>query len=599
MKKKRKLIWQLYPSYLLITIISLVTISWYASKSLKDLYLESTASDLKARAIIIEKQVLSFVNPLDVEKIDRLCKDLGESASTRITIIHSSGKVLGDSAEDPKKMDNHMDRHEVIKAVNGKAGVSIRYSRTLETNMMYVGVPLRDGSTTIGVVRTALPLKIVSRAINSVQVKIFLGGLFIAGIVALVSFMVSRRISRPIEEIKRGAERFAQGDFRQSLPVFDSYEIGSLSETMNYMAIELHDRIRAITRQRSEAEAILSSMVEGVLAVDMEERVIRMNYAASKIFNCDQDTVKGRSIQEVARNTDFLEFVTSALSSREYLERDLVLFSEGEHILNCRGTILHDAGDDRTGALIVLNDVTRLRKLENIRRDFVANVSHELKTPVTAIKGFVETLEDGAVTSPDDTERFLSIIKKHADRLEAIINDLMHLSRIEREGEGSTISLAPGHIKDVLETAIGLCEVKAGDRNMKIELDCSRELLTDMSSDLLEQAIANLLDNAIQYSNEGQVINVEAIRSADENVIHIRDHGRGIEKKHLPRIFERFYRVDKARSRNLGGTGLGLSIVKHIIQVHRGRVTVESTPGKGSIFSIHLPLSGHDKNYQS
>jgi two-component system phosphate regulon sensor histidine kinase PhoR len=594
--KGRRLIWQLYPSYLLITILSLITITWYASKSLRDLYLESTTSDLESRAMIIGRQVFPFLHPLNVSKIDQLCKSLGGLISTRITVTDASGRVLGDSMEDPEEMDNHLDRPEVIGASKNEVGVSIRYSLTLETNMLYVAVPIKDGEATVGVVRTSLPLTMITQVIHSVQVKIFLGGLIIACIAALVSFMVSRRISRPIEEIKRGAERFARGDFSRSLPDFDAYEIGSLSETMNDMARALNDLIRAVTRQTREVEAILSSMVEAVVAVDKEERVIRMNQAASHIFNCDQEGVKGRGIHEVSRNTGFLDFVKRALASWDPVEKDLSLFSDSERILHCYGTVLHDEKNERTGALIVLDDVTRLRKLENMRRNFAANVSHELKTPITAIKGFVETLEDGAVNSSDNARRFLSIISKHANRLEAIIDDLMNLSRIEDKAEGETISLAPGRIKDILEAAVGLCEIKAKNKGMKIILDCPDDLTADMSADLLQQAIVNLLDNAIQYSPEGKAIAVEAIQAADESVIHVRDQGRGIERKHLSRIFERFYRADKARSRNMGGTGLGLSIVKHIVQVHHGHVTVESAPGKGSTFSVHLPLPGHNKS---
>jgi two-component system phosphate regulon sensor histidine kinase PhoR len=265
------------------------------------------------------------------------------------------------------------------------------------------------------------------------------------------------------------------------------------------------------------------------------------------------------------------------------------LSSNGDLFLSGHGTLLQDAQGKQIGALIVLNDVTRLRRLEKIRRDFVANVSHEIKTPITAIKGFVETLREGAVKNPDDAERFLGIIEKHVERLEAIIEDLLSLSRIERGTEREENELVEKSVKDVLDTAIRVCEVGAVARKIDIELSCPENLFSKMEPRLLEQAVVNLLDNAVKYSNEESSIRVEASQGEGEIILSVRDEGCGIEKKHLSRLFERFYRVDKARSRQLGGTGLGLAIVKHIAQAHGGHVNVESTPGKGSTFSIYLP----------
>ena len=241
------------------------------------------------------------------------------------------------------------------------------------------------------------------------------------------------------------------------------------------------------------------------------------------------------------------------------------------------------------GALIVLNDVTRIRRLENVRREFVANVSHEIKTPITAIKGFVETLRDGAVGNPEDAERFLGIIENHAERLEAIIEDLLSLSRIEREAERGKIALVEGQVQDVVQMAVQVCEMSARAKEIKIECSCDKDIASKINGPLLEQAMVNLLDNAIKYSAKGSTIWVEASQTAEDIEIDVRDQGCGIEKEHLPRLFERFYRVDKARSRQLGGTGLGLAIVKHITQAHGGQVSVESIPGKGSTFSIRLP----------
>ena len=589
MTKKKRLLWQLYPTYIIIIVISLLASTWFASRTLKQFYHEQSASDLEARALLFKSQILEHLSPLDSEAIDRLCKKTGGQATTRITVILPSGMVIGDSEKDPEKMDNHVDRPEVIQALRGQTGMSTRYSRTLEKEMMYVGIPLKRNSHMVGVVRTSVPLISIDKTMKSIQTKIAIGGLFIAVLAAILSLVVSRRISRPIEEIRRGAECFAQGDFECRLPVSNSEELGSLSETMNQMAIELQARINGMREQRNELEAVLSSMVEGVIALDKEERVISINQAAAQMFETNPSSAQGRSIQEVVRNSDLQNFVRHALYSTEPVEQDVVLYSDGERIINGHSTALHDAGGNRIGALIVLNDVTRLRRLENIRRDFVANVSHEIKTPITAIKGFVETLRDGGMTSGKDADRFLAIIQKHVDRLDAIIEDLLRLSRIEEDVETEEIVLEEGRIRDVLLTAMQVCQVKAAPKNIRLELSCSEDLKAKINPALLEQAVVNLLDNAIKYSDAESEVQVEAKNVDNKILINVRDQGCGIDKKHLSRLFERFYRVDKARSRKMGGTGLGLAIVKHITQAHRGHVTVESTPGKGSIFSLHLP----------
>jgi two-component system phosphate regulon sensor histidine kinase PhoR len=591
MAKKKRFLWQLFPTYLLITVISLVAATWFATRTLERFYLEQSASDLEARARLFAAQVSEYLTPLDERNIDRLCKNIGSQATTRITFILPSGKVIGDSTEDPARMDNHADRPEVLEALSGKRGMSVRYSRTLQKNMMYVGVPLKKTFHVMGVVRASIPLVFIDEAIKSIQTKIAIGGLLIAIFAAILSLLVSRRITRPIEEIRKGAERFARGEFEGRLPVARSEEIGSLAETLNKMAKEFQERINTIVRQRGELEAVFSSMVEGVVAVDNEERIINLNQAACGMFEADPSQAVGRSIQEVVRNVDLQRFVKRALSSENPVEKDILLYSNRERILNGRGVTLYGPGGNRIGALIVLNEVTRLRRLENIRRDFVANVSHEIKTPLTAIKGFVETLRDGAVEDHKDAERFLEIIIKHVDRLDAIVEDLLSLSRIEQGAERRQIPISESPLEELLRSAIQLCKVKANPKNIRLELSCEEGLKARINRPLLEQAVVNLLDNAIKYSDANSLVRVEAGQEHDGIVVRVHDQGRGIGKEHLPRLFERFYRADKARSRDLGGTGLGLAIVKHIAQAHGGRVSVKSTIGKGSTFTIHLPGS--------
>ncbi len=589
MADKKSLLWHVFFSSLLVILVSLVAVTWLASISMRHFFLEKTQADLQTRALLFENYILEHVEPLDEQGIDRLCKKIGPSAGTRLTVILPSGRVIGDSEEDPQKMDNHLDRPEILDAMEKEVGVSTRYSPTLAKQLMYVAVPLKKSTRTMALVRAAIEVDSVDTDIAAIQVKIAFSGLVIAGLATLLGLLVSHRIRRPIEEIRRGAERFARGEFQQPLPVSRIKEIGDLSETLNAMAQELQKTLSKITEQRNELGAVLSSMAEGVLAMDMEERILGMNHAASVIFECDPKQVQGRTIQEVIRHPELQRLVTEALAREEAVERDVVLYLKEERVLNGHATILQDGEGNRVGVLVVLNDITRLRKLENIRKEFVANVSHEIRTPITAIKGFVETLRDGAMQNPQDGERFLGIIQNHVLRLEALVEDLLSLSRIEEETEREEIVLEEKPLKEVLAGALQLCQVKAEPKQIRMELSCSEEVAAKINASLLEQAVVNLLDNAINYSEAGKSIWVRVDVSPQEVLIRVRDEGCGIEKQHLERLFERFYRVDKARSRKLGGTGLGLAIAKHIMEAHGGRVSVESQPGRGSTFTLHLP----------
>ncbi len=330
-------------------------------------------------------------------------------------------------------------------------------------------------------------------------------------------------------------------------------------------------------------------MVEGVLAVGTDGRVIAINQAAAEMLGVKPEAVEGRRLEDTVPHRELIEFVSGALKGSEPVEGDIVLRSDAQKSVQAHGTPLSDAHGKRIGVVIVLNDITRLRQVETMRRDFVANVSHELRTPITSIKGFVETLLDGAMEDPDAARRFLEIVGRQADRLNAIIEDLLLLSTIEEGGEKSRLTLQATSIKDVLGAAAQVCSLAASAKKMTVEIECPDALSAKINAPLVEQALVNLIDNAIKYSEPGSPVSVEANQSDAEVSITVRDQGAGIAPEHLPRIFERFYRVDKARSRKLGGTGLGLAIVKHIAQLHGGTATVESTLGKGSAFTIRIP----------
>ena len=590
--RRRRLLWQLYPSYLLLIVLALLAATWHASSSADRFYREQAARNMEVRARLVARHLsktLSASAPR--ERVEPVCRELGQLTATRITVIRADGAVIGDSESDPEGMENHANRPEVREALAGRVGVSMRQSPTLGRQMIYVAVAMPSPDWRGTVVRTAMSLSYVDLAVRELQKRIAVAGLLIALFAAIVCLLVSRRIARPLEEMRQGVQRLAAGELGHRLHPPRTQEIASLAEVINQMAGQLEDRLRVITAQRNEQEAVFRSMVEGVLAVDMRERVLRMNQAAGALLHVSAETAQGKAIQEVVRNTDLQKFVALALASRDPVEGELRLHEGGERWLQATGAALHDAHGGQIGAAVVLNDVTRIRRLEQFRRDFVANVSHELRTPITCIKGFVETLLDGALREPEPAEKFLGIIAKQVDRLNAIISDLLLLSKIEQQGERGAIAAQEASLREVVDAAINVCQHKAQAKKIAIAVDCDRGLKARVNAPLLEQAVLNLVDNAIKYSEPGKSIHVSARTQEKRVFIEVRDEGCGIEKEHQPRIFERFYRVDKGRSRDMGGTGLGLAIVKHIAQAHGGSVEVESAAGRGSRFTINLPLT--------
>lgn len=465
---RKKLIWHLYPTYLVIILLSLLAVGWYSTRSIEKLYLEQTEQQLETKANLTRE----FLE----EHTDEACRKFGEILSARLTIILRDGRVVCDSDEDSQKMDNHGKRPEILEAYAGKRGTSIRHSDTLDKDMMYVAIPVELDGEIWGVIRTSTPVIPMIDELQAIYFKILVVGMIVAVLAAVISFLIARRINKPLAQMEKGAELFAKGDLDHRLEVPTSEEMATLAEAMNKMAAELSDRIKT------------------------------------------------------------------------------------------------------------------LKRLENVRRDFVANVSHELKTPITAIKGFLETLENGAIEDPEDARRFIEIMTRHSDRLQAIIEDLLYLSRIEQESEKEEIELTVQRIEPVLKAAAAACEQKASEHDIKISIQCDKTIDARVNERLLEQAITNLLDNAIKYSDSGDAVEISCLESSGEIRIEVKDQGCGIPIQHQQRIFERFYRVDKARSRALGGTGLGLAIVKHIVMAHGGSVSVVSRPDQGSTFTIHLPV---------
>lgn len=404
----------------------------------------------------------------------------------------------------------------------------------------------------------------------------------------LMIFAVSRALKRRTQHLVAGVQRCAAGDFAAPLETPRPSEMAVPAASRNDRAADIDQRLRAVTQERNQQEAVLSSMAEGVLAVDNEGRIMIFNKAACLLAGAEFERQPGAFLRDAAPDSPVSEFMARMLAGAGPLEDEFESPGRGGRIVQASGSVLRDARGDAIGAVVVLNDVTRLRRLERVRRDFVANVSHELRTPITSIKGFVETLLDGAMEDPADAKRFLEILAKQADRLNALLGDLLTLSGIEEEAETAGITLELLAIRDTLEASLHLCAEKARAKHIRVLLDCPEGLSARIHPSLLEQAVVNLIDNAVKYSPEGSTVQVRAL-CRDGAVIQVEDHGCGVSQEHLPRLFERFYRVDKARSRSLGGTGLGLAIVKHVITAHGGRVAVETTPGAGSTFSLILP----------
>ena len=430
---------------------------------------------------------------------------------------------------------------------------------------------------------------ITKSAIALFRSRIVIGAILGISLAALVALAVTRHITRSIDSMRQAVSGFASGDFTPEAPEHSPKELAALGRDMNNMARSLDNTIQGLARERSEQEASLASMVDGVLAVDAHKRVVTINRAAVEMLEIREADAVGRYVHEVTRNPQIQRFIDDAVQSRTALERQLNVHGDPLRIVQARGAKTLGTGEGDDGVVVVMHDVTMLNRLETMRRDFVANVSHELKTPITSIKGFIETLADGAIDDPEQSTRFLSIAARQADRLNTIIEDLLSLSRIERDTDDGTIELVRAHLLPVVQQAVEFCRHNADRKRIAIQLDCPNELEAAIDVTLLEQALINLIDNAIKYSDEEKVVRVVASKTANAITISVADEGAGIEERHLSRLFERFYRVDKARSRKLGGTGLGLAIVKHISAAHGGSVNVTSRIGEGSRFTISLP----------
>jgi len=568
--------------------------------SFKSFYYQERAVDLEIRAKILTPEFSRLIQFENYQEIQKKSLKLGDDSSTRITIILPSGKIVGDNKKDPKTMDNHKNRPEVEQAIFFGKGLSIRYGHTLAIDSMYFAMPIIAQNKMIGIMRTSTPLDTLQNALWSIYYKVSLGFFILIIITAFASWWMSKAIVRPLEAMKMQAQRLAKGDFssRVQLSSNDSLESEQLGQAFNDIAIQLNQRIEIILNQRNEQEAVFSSMVEGVIAVDSSEKILRINQAAYNILKISEKNIEGIKLKNVIENIELHNLILFALRQNTPVGQEIIIHNEFEHeqVLLAQSAPLLDIHKNKCGTLVVFNDITKLKEFELQRKEFVANVSHELRTPLTAIQGFSETLIEFPDLAQDKRAYFIDVIHTHSIRLESIIEDLLALSKIEKETEIDGIDFVDESITLALSNAIFLCKDKALKRNIDIILNNAEDITFKHNSSLIEQAIINLLNNAIKYSDGNSEIKIMVIKQNHDIKISVEDQGSGIPEEHLSRLFERFYRVDKARSRQLGGTGLGLSIVKHIALAHKGTVTVSSKIDKGSIFSLILPLENDFKS---
>ncbi len=544
MTRRSELLWRFFPPIVITLIVALVLVAGFSGRATHQFFMARTASQLENLAAVVVDQFADPVRAADYESVQTLCTVIGNKSDVRVTVVLEDGRVIGDTQENPSRMDNHADRPEIISALSGQVGQSTRYSPTLAHERMYVAVSGTSAGPTY-VVRISVSLESLSSLMSEVYQRIALAGLVLALLAGLTSFIISRKLSQGMQQLQRGAE------------------------------------------------TVLSSMVEGVLTIDDQEKVIGLNNAGGRLLGQIPATVANRSIQDVGGNTSLTRLAQDALAGKGPLEADISLGTIHKRWLQVHATGLIGKDKKPIGALLVMNDVTRLRRLENMRRDFVGNVSHELKTPITSIKGFVETLLEDPPAERAELQRFLQIINKQADRLDAIISDLLALSRLEEDTDRGEIETQVQLLPAILDRVVRDTANLQPENAKRIDLKCSTAVQVVINQQLLEQAVHNLLENAFKYSPENSRV-VLACQAVDSEVsITVTDSGPGVAAEHLPRLFERFYRVDKARSRRMGGTGLGLAIVKHIAQVHRGRVGVTSEVGVGSTFTIILPREIH------
>jgi two-component system phosphate regulon sensor histidine kinase PhoR len=580
--KRKTLFGKLFPSYLAVIGIGFAAAAFLLRAGLKEHEAAQAFASLANQARLVAYS-------LETQAVfegarERFIRELGRVGGARFTFIRPDGHVAWDSRAEASGMDDHASRPEIAAALAGSEGRAIRKSPTLGGDMLYVAVPVQGG-----VIRAAMPLSAFETELgrNTVIVLALLGGS--ALLACLAGFFSAWRIARPLEGLVAGVARMAKGESLRPLPVPEMEEAAKVALAVNAMAKEMDERMRRVLLEQSRQQAILVGMGAGVLALDRKQKLIFANTEAKKLLKHQGEDMAGRHILELSGNADLQSFVEGALGREDSLEAEIVM-SQGQGLVyQARTAPLRGGSGEIDGVLVVLSDVTRLKRLEQARRDFAANASHELRTPITSIRGFAETLRHAENLSKEDERSFLDIILRQSARLEGLIGDLLLISRLENLEGISRDAFETLPVRLIAEASAQTCAPQAAAKSMTVTVDVEEGLCAKVHPEAMERALTNLIDNAVKYSPGNTTVTVRGRGEEGRVVLEVMDQGPGIEPGHLERVFERFYRVDAVRSRELGGTGLGLSIVKHAAQAHGGSVEAKSAPGKGSRFSIVLP----------
>lgn len=576
-------------SYLLILLVMGGSVYFYLNNSLQSSIVASLTDNLLSQTRLAALMLNRNSGSLQ-QDAPLLAAKLGETLTARVTIISADGAVAGDSEVKPaelSELENHLTRPEVQEALKKGTGRAVRYSATVRHDMLYTAATFGNNGHIAGIVRLALPLSTLQNVRSGLH-KTLGSALLLSFLLTLIfSYILSRLTSRPLQQVAAIAKEIGKGNFNRRLPTEWRDELGDLAGIMNEMAVKLDDQLSRLTAERNRLDAILSGMGEGLMVTDREGRISLVNPAFCRLFRV-YDGLIGSPLSHISRHPALLESYDLVSQDKHELQKEMIVQTPEERFLSTHWVpLLNENG--MQGVVAVFHDVTELKRLENIRRDFVANVSHELRTPVTVIKGYSETVLDGLIAEdPEKTAEFVKIILSHSERLASLLNDLLSLS--EMESPAFSFQMNSISMESTVRKVCNLLQGKAEAKGIVIKTSELRTISPVMADQgRLEQVFVNLLDNAVKYSSEGGNVLINVVEEDDSIRISVKDAGPGIPAASIPRLFERFYRVDSGRSRKEGGTGLGLAIVKHIVQLHGGTIWVENNAeGPGATFSFTL-----------
>ncbi|EAD9709684.1 PAS domain-containing protein [Listeria monocytogenes] len=578
-------------SFFILFFVVMVIVGVFSGELMKSTYLNMKESQLEDDAKIL-LQTTNMEN-LDLDKdaatIQKSLDPLGEDIDARITVIDSEGDVVADTKKDPEKLDNHMNRPEVadILKKGESVGISIRESDSLGYSMLYVAVPVKHQGKTDGVLRISISLESVDAAVAKLWGNLALIFGIALVIIAAISVFIARKITRPVREIIEVSTDLANHKYDSRIHGKISGELQDLSISVNTLAESLETQMFEIKQNEQRLNAIVQNLVSGVMLINVDKQVIMTNRTMYQILG--ETEITGKPFYEVIKSFALSQLIEGTFETKTIQQKEIILYFPREMILDASVSPILGENGEITGIILLLHDITQIRHLENVRSEFVTNVSHELKTPVTALKGFAETLLDGAMYDEVLLKKFLTIIKEESDRLHRLIMDILALSRIEQNPVAENVELVD--VDEVIEQSARTIFEMATEKNIRVTIPekTSGSVMIETDRDKLQQIIINLLSNAINYTPIDGKVEVKLIEQEAEVIIEVTDNGIGIPAKDIDRVFERFYRVDKARSRHSGGTGLGLSIVKHLVENCGGRIEVESQEEVGSTFRVTLP----------